>query len=103
MDYESLVNEILSRVMAQIKKSETAALKIQNICSTTEAFQTIPETELVSTQGKEKRFDKRVVTEKDLYGCKNEGYNSISISPKTIMTDLSKEYAEKHGITINKA
>lgn len=48
-------------------------------------------------------FDKRVIAEKDMYKCRNEGYNCIRIASNTIMTDLAKEYAEKNGIKVIKA
>ncbi len=100
MDYESLVSEILSRVIARIMETEAASAK-ENKCSAAEAPGTISETEQM--QCKEKMFDKRVITEKDMYKCRNEGYNCIRIASNTIMTDLAKEYAEKNGIKVIKA
>ena len=61
MDYESLVSEILSRVMARIMETEAASAK-ENKCSAAEAPGTITEPE--QNQCKEKMYDKRVIPKK---------------------------------------
>ncbi|MDO5562646.1 MAG: hypothetical protein Q4F74_03440 [Synergistaceae bacterium] len=104
MDYEALVNEILTRVMAKLRELELTAAQASccqtdNTCRP-ENTQSVSKAEPAVAAKKEKQFTKRVVTERDLYAARNEGVNQIVIKEETIMTDLAKEYAAKYGIAV---
>lgn len=104
MDYEALVNEILTRVMAKLRELELTASQ-SPCCQTSdtcrpEVTQSISKAEPAVAAKKEKQFTKRVVTERDLYAARNEGVSQIIIKENTIMTDLAKEYAAKYEIAV---
>lgn len=51
---------------------------------------------------KVKRVEERVLSEKDIEKCKNEGMTRIHVSGKTLVTSLAEECAKKFGIEIHR-
>ena len=49
---------------------------------------------------KEAVLDKRVITEKDMIDLGNNRVRKVTVGEKAILTDLAREYASKHRITV---
>lgn len=50
--------------------------------------------------GKEAVLDKKVITEKDMIALGNDKVQKVTVGEKAILTDLAREYASKHRITV---
>lgn len=49
---------------------------------------------------KERRLSKRVVTERDIAGLREDGVTRVHIGGKVLLTDLARDSAKAHGIEI---
>ncbi len=92
MDYESLIQEVVSRVMSKLaelgKDSQGCGAEADQCCTFCEAPAAV----------KEKKITKRVLTEKDVIAARNEGATRIVAGENTIITDLAKDYAAAHRV-----
>lgn len=98
MDYEALVNEILTRVLAKLEEIEAKKTSSQSASSNTSSCCCKTE----ATQFVAKDLKKRVVTERDVKTAAAEGVTRINVCENTILTDLAREYAAKSRIEIVK-
>lgn len=103
MDYNALVNEILTRVLAKLKEAELSATPSScnkpdessnsgNTCTTT----------VKPVACKEKQLTKRVVVERDMRAATEEGVTRIILGEKTIVTDVAKDYATRYKIELTR-
>jgi hypothetical protein len=98
MDYDALVNEILSRVVAKLQQAEPAGAT--TCCAgAPEKPQCAPNPEPVAAC-KEKVLKKRVITEREVRAAAVEGATRINACENTIITDLARELAAKSCIEI---
>ena len=94
MDYDSLVQEILKRVLAKLQEKEesiatTAPQSSEKPCCCQNIAQVI-----------EKTFKKRIITERDLHNALADGAKRINVCENAILTDLAREYAAKNLMEI---
>ena len=101
MDYDALVNEILTRVLAKLKEAElSAAPSSCNIPDTSCSSGSTNTSLAAPVATKEKRITKRVVTERDMRLASDEAVTCVIIGERTIVTDVAQEYATKYKIEI---
>lgn len=94
MDYESLIQEVISRVLTKLaemeKVSPGCADEAPQCCTCCETLAAV----------KEKMITKRVLTEKDVIAARNEGATRVVAGENTIITDLARDYAADHRVEI---
>jgi len=103
MDYDALVNEILTRVLAKLKEAELCTTPSScNIPDTSASSGSTCTSTATPVARKEKQITKRVVTERDMRTANDEGINCVILGEKTIITDVAKDYATRYKIEITR-
>ena len=101
MDYDALVTEILTRVLAKLNQAEASATPSSCDIPDTSCSSGSTCTSLAAPVAKkEKRITKRVVTERDMRLAFDENVTCVTVGEKTIVTDVAQEYATKNKIEI---
>ena len=99
MSKDQLIDEILRRVMAKIAEYEGKCSCSSNTSS--------PATSSSSSScgcacgsNKDIHIEKRVLSERDVIDACTSGILTVYYSKRTIVTDLAKDYAKAHKMTL---
>lgn len=109
MSRDELISEIVRRVMQKIAEYEKNSCPSSNAVNNATSPSNVPSSGSCcccsggsSAAGSSMQIDKRLLSERDVIDAVKNGVAEIHYSKRTIVTDLAKDYANRHKVKLVK-